>query len=317
MEISKGKETLTGHFEMMGIKTSIPLKSFTETGFPLELIKEIENLTGRKVIGNRAESGTTIIEELGEEQIKTGALIVYTSADSVLQIAAHKDIIPLEELYEICKIVRQITMKPEWRVGRIIARPYVGTKGNFVRTDEREDFALEPPEKTVLDYLHESNYNVIGIGKSHDIFSGRGINKSIHIDSNIDGINKLLNIGKEDSTGLCFDNLNDFDSLYGHRRNIEGYGKAIEQFDSYIPNIINNLNNDDLLMITADHGNDPAFKGTDHTREYTPIIIYSKQFLNPKELPTFETFGDIGSTIADNFNITPPNIGKSILDELK
>ncbi|MFA5602945.1 MAG: phosphopentomutase [Bacilli bacterium] len=317
IEISKGKGTLTGHFEMMGIKTSIPLKRFTDTGFPKELIDKIEKQINRKVIGNIAASGTEIIKQLGEEHIKTGSIIIYTSADSVLQIAAHEDIIPIEELYEICKVVRQLTMEPEWRVGRIIARPFIGSNGNYIRTANRKDFALEPPFKTVLDYLKESNYDAITIGKIHDIFSGKGITKSIHTTDNKDGIDKIIEETKIDFIGLCFANLNDFDSKYGHRRNIEGYAKAIEEFDNNIPNIINNLTDNDLLIITADHGNDPTYKGTDHTREYVPVIMYSKNFKEPKQLEVFETFGNIGATIADNFNITPPNIGTSLLDRLK
>jgi phosphopentomutase len=315
-EISIGKETLTGHFEMMGLKTNVPLKRFTDTGFPQELITQIERQTGRKVIGNIAASGTEIIKQLGEEHIRTGALIIYTSADSVLQIAAHEDVIPIEELYEICKIVRQLTMEPKWRVGRIIARPFIGSKGAFIRTANRRDFALDPPFKTVLDYLKENGYDVITIGKIYDIFSGKGITKAIHITDNKDGINKIVEETKIDFTGLCFANLNDFDSKHGHRRSVEGYAKAIEEFDNNIPNIINNLTSNDLLIITADHGNDPTYKGTDHTREYVPVLIYSKSFIKPKELDTFETFSNIGATIADNFNVNLPDIGKSILDKL-
>ncbi len=315
--LSIGKDTLTGHHELMGIETISPFKRFTDTGFPKELIAEIEKQTNRKVIGNKAASGTEIIKELGEEHIRTGALIIYTSADSVLQVAAHEKVIPVNELYNICKIIRQITMKEEWKVGRIIARPFIGENGNYIRTSNRHDFALKPIKKTVLDYLKTNNYSVISIGKINDVFDGEGITENIKINDNLDGINKVIEILDKDFTGLCFINLNDFDSKYGHRRDIVGYSKALEQFDSYIPNIINKLNNDDLLIITADHGNDPTYKGTDHTRENIPVIIYSKQFKEPKRLKTLDTFASIGYTIADNFNVTKPDIGISILNKLK
>ena len=262
---ANGKETLTGHLEMMGIRTLIPFKTFTMSGFPSELIHELEEKTGRKVIGNCDASGTEIIKELGPEQMKTGALIVYTSADSVLQIAAHEDVIPLDELYKDCAIARELTLKDEWKVGRVIARPYIGTKGNFVRTGNRRDYALNPSSPTVLDHLKENNYDVIAIGKINDIFNGCGITKTTHTGNNLEGIEELLRTQKEDFTGLCFANLNDFDSKYGHRRNIKGYAEAIKEFDNYLLEFKNNLNEDDLLIITADHGNDPSYKGTYHT----------------------------------------------------
>lgn len=317
MPISNGKDTLTGHLEMMGIYTKVPFKTFTTTGFPSELIDELSNLTGRKIIGNVSESGTEIIKRLGEEQMKTGALIVYTSADSVLQIAAHEDVIPLEELYKDCEIARKLTLKDEWKVGRIIARPYIGTVGNFIRTSNRHDYALDPASKTVLDNLKENNYDVIALGKIADIFNNCGITESTKTKDNTDGIAKIIEKTKQDFTGLCFANLNDFDSKYGHRRDIYGYGKAIKEFDDNINQILSNLDNDDLLIITADHGNDPGYRGTDHTRENTPVLIYSKSFTEPKRLDNLKTFADIGATIADNFKVDMPLIGNSFLNKLK
>lgn len=314
--VSAGKDTLTGHLEMMGIETKKPLKTFTETGFPEELIKELEIKTGRKVIGNISASGTAIIEQLGEEHIKTGSIIVYTSADSVLQIAAHEEVIPLQELYKICEIAREITLKDEWKVGRIIARPFIGTPGNFIRTSNRHDYALDPPGKTILDELKETSLDVIAIGKISDIFNNRGITKSIKTKDNLDGIEKIKNTMQEDFTGLCFANLNDFDSKYGHRRDPIGYMKALKVVDDNINSLKDNLNIDDLLIITADHGNDPTFKGTDHTREMTPVLVYNKNFKTPSLLEDLETFADIGSTIADNFNIKII-MGKSFLEKLK
>lgn len=313
---ANGKDTLTGHLEMMGIRTLVPFKTFTTSGFPSELICELEEKTGRKIIGNCNASGTEIIKQLGPEQIKTGALIVYTSADSVLQIAAHEEIIPLPELYKDCEIARELTLKDEWKVGRIIARPYIGTAGDFTRTGNRKDYALDPSEPTVLDNLKNSNYDVIAIGKINDIFNGCGITKTTHTGNNIEGINELLKTEKEDFTGLCFTNLNDFDSKYGHRRDIKGYAEAIKEFDNCLPEIKNNLKDDDLLIITSDHGNDPSYKGTDHTRENTPILVYSKNLKDPKHIKELDCFSDIGATIADNFKVKAPNVGKSFLSKL-
>ena len=314
IEVSNGKDTLTGHSEMMGVITKIPFKTFDK--FPDELIKEIENFSGRKVIGNCNASGTEIIKELGEEQIKTGALIVYTSADSVLQIAAHEDIIPLDELYKICEYTREITKKDEWKVGRIIARPYIGEPGNFTRTPNRHDYALDPAHKTVLDTLKENNYEVISIGKISDIFNNCGITKSTKTKDNLDGIMKILETENMDFEGLCFANLNDYDSKYGHRRDPIGYANALKEFDNYLPEIINKLNDDDLLIITADHGNDPTYKGTDHTRENVPIIFYHKRINNGRRLDNLTNFEHIGYTILDNFGL---NIDKkdSVLNEIK
>lgn len=315
-EISNGKDTLTGHLEMMGVITKKPFKTFLNTGFPKELIDELEKKTGRKVIGNIAASGTEIIEELGEEHMKTGAIIVYTSADSVLQIAAHEDVVPLDELYKICEIAREITLKEEWKVGRIIARPFIGEVGSFTRTSNRHDYALDPVSKTTLNYLAEAGLDVIAIGKIADVFNNSGITESIKTKDNMDGILKIEETIKRDFKGLCFANLNDFDSKYGHRRNPIGYANALKELDNNIPSILDNLRFDDLIILTADHGNDPTYKGTDHTRENIPVLIYSKKFSENGYIPELETFSDIGATISDNFNVKIP-YGKSFLKNLK
>lgn len=317
-EISNGKDTMTGHWEMMGLKTEKPFITFTETGFPDEFIKLFEEKTGRKCVGNKAASGTAILDEYGEHQIQTGDWIVYTSADSVFQVAANEEIIPLEELYSACEIARELAMDERWKVGRIIARPYIGKKaGEFVRTVNRHDLALAPFGHTVLDTLKENNYDVIGIGKIADIFVNQGITKTIKTTSNKDGMDKTVEIAKTDFEGLCFVNLVDFDAVYGHRRNPKGYGQAIIEFDKQLEELMKYLRYDDLLMITADHGNDPTYKGTDHTREQVPLIIYSKELVQPKHLNEEESFAIIGSTIADNFNVELPSIGHSILDIIK
>ena len=315
VEASNGKDTLTGHLEMMGIETKIPFKTFTDTGFPQELIDELARRCGRGIIGNKNASGTEIIKELGEEHIKTGKLIVYTSADSVLQIAAHEDVVPLPELYKICEIARDITKKDEWKVGRIIARPFIGEPGNFVRTSNRHDYALDPSGKTCLDYLKEAGFMVHSIGKISDIFNNCGITESIKTKDNLDGIHKILDALELDFTGLCFANLNDFDTLYGHRRDVIGYAKALKEFDSYLPKIVEKLKNDDLLIICADHGNDPTWTGTDHTRENIPVCIYSKKMHGNGRLGDLKTFADIGMTIADNFHIKCP-LGESFLNKI-
>ncbi len=314
--VSIGKDTLTGHHEMMGIETKTPYKTFPD-GFPKELLKEIEKLSGRKVIGNRAVSGTEIIKQLGQEHIDTGSLIVYTSADSVLQIAAHEDIIPLDELYDICKKVRELTKSSQWRIGRVIARPFIGNYPSFTRTANRHDYALNPTKDTVLDELKNNGFEVIGIGKISDIFNNKGITESIKTIDNEDGIKQILKTINKDFNGLCFANLNDFDSLYGHRRDAIGYGKALKKFDVAIPDIINALRDDDLLIITADHGNDPTFKGTDHTRENVPIMMYSKEFKYTGVLPYIGKFADIGASISKNFNIDMPSIGKDLFSIFK
>ena len=306
-ERSNGKDTLTGHWEMMGILTENPLVTFTDTGFPKELMDELSKRTGRKLIGNYSQSGTVILEELGEEQTRDGSLIVYTSADSVLQIAANKSCVPLEELYRDCEIAREITMKKEWRVGRVIARPFVGTdKTNFKRTSERRDYALAPEGRTSLDDLLDNAKEVIAIGKIHDIFAGRGMNESMHIDSNHDGMMKTLDVVKNRNfEGLCFVNLADFDVLYGHRRNPKGYAECLEEFDRDLALILEAMRDDDLLMITADHGNDPTWYGTDHTRERVPLISYSPSYQNGRMIEEKDTFGCIGKTILENFSIKP------------
>lgn len=313
-EESLGKDTMTGHWEIMGLKTTKPFPTFPN-GFSDELIQKIEDFSGRKVVCNLPYSGTKVIEDYGPEQMETGCLIVYTSADPVLQIAAHEDIIPLDELYRICDYVREITLDDPL-VGRIIARPYVGEPGNFTRTSGRHDYAVAPTGRTVLNELKENNYDVIAIGKINDIYSGQGITKAIRTKSNMDGVDQLLNVMKQSFTGLSFTNLVDFDALYGHRRDVEGYAKAIEDFDARIPELISAMEDDDLLLITADHGNDPTFTGTDHTREYIPLIAYSKQFKNHGVLPVGH-FADISATIADNFSVPQESIGSSFLEELK
>ncbi|WP_283108656.1 phosphopentomutase [Thomasclavelia spiroformis] len=316
-ELSSGKDTITGHFEMMGIYTKKPLITFTKTGFPDEFIKLFEAKTGRKCVGNKAASGTKIIEEYANHQEKTGDWIVYTSADSVFQIAADENIIPLQELYAACKIARELTMEPRWKVGRVIARPFIKNKdGSYTRTSSRHDFALKPPAITVLDNLKNNNYDVIGIGKIADIFANQGITKDIKTTNNNDTMNKTIEIAKTDFNGLCFVNLVDFDSIYGHRRDPIGYGKAIKEFDMQLEELMKYLRPDDLLMISSDHGNDPTFKGTDHTREQVPLIIYSKELIKPKQLPEMDSFAVIGATIADNFEVELPEIGNSILDKI-
>lgn len=317
-EKSLGKDTMTGHWEMMGLEITTPFQTFTDTGFPQELLDELSKASGRGIVGNKSASGTEILDELGEHQMKTGDLIVYTSADSVLQIAAHEDIIPIEELWDICKKAREITMKPEWKVGRIIARPYLGTgKGEFKRTSNRHDYALKPFNRTTLDELKDAGFDVISLGKINDIFDTEGITRAIGTVSNEDGMDKLIELSKEDFNGLAFLNLVDFDALYGHRRDPVGYAKCIESFDVQLQTLINGLEDTDLLIVTADHGNDPTFAGTDHTREYVPFIAYSKSFTEQTALEEAETFANIGATIADNFNVTKPIIGESYLDKLK
>lgn len=317
-EVSNGKDTMTGHWEMMGLKVEIPFQTFTDTGFPEEFIQLFEEKTGRKCVGNYAESGTKIIDKYGEHQIQTGDWIVYTSADSVFQIAANEEIISLEELYHACKIAREMTMDGKWKIGRVIARPFIGKrKGEFKRTSHRHDYALKPFQKTVLDSLEENNFEVIGIGKIPDIFANQGITKKIHTISNEDGMNKIIQLTSQDFKGLAFLNLVDFDAIYGHRRNPEGYGKAIESFDKCLEKLVKKLNDDDLLIISADHGNDPTYKGTDHTRENVPLIIYNHSFQETKDLGLLESYAIIGATIADNFNVKNPGIGQSLLNLLK
>jgi phosphopentomutase len=315
MEASNGKDTMTGHWEMMGLNIQTPFRVFPD-GFPEELINELEKRTNRKMIGNKPASGTEILDELGEEHIKTGSLIVYTSADSVLQIAAHEGIVPLEELYHICKIARELTLDEKYMVGRVIARPFVGEPGNFKRTANRHDYALKPFARTVMNELKDSGYEVIAIGKITDIYDGEGVTKSLRTISNMDGMDKLLETYDIPFTGISFVNLVDFDALYGHRRDPIGYGEALEEFDNRLQEVLAKMKDDDLLLITADHGNDPVHPGTDHTREYVPLIAYSKRMQSGKEIPIRRTFADIGATIAENFRVNMPTHGESFLNEL-
>lgn len=315
--INAGKDTLNGHYEIVGLKSTIPFKTFND-GFPYEILSAIEEATGRSILGNKCSNDNSIINELGERQYNYGSLIVYTSADSDLQIAAHEDCIPIATLHEYCKRIRVLSLEKNWQIARIIARPFTGTKGHYkLISNGRKDFAIKPPKKTILDSLNENNYNVIGIGKINDIFDGQGINKMIKANNNNEAINKLSDIIDKNFTGLCMVNLSDFDSLYGHNRDVEGYGRAIEELDVNISIIINKLELEDLLIITADHGNDPTFPGNGHTRENVPVIFYSRNFKNPKRMKPFETFANIGATIADNFDIKEPEIGESILEELE
>ena len=319
-EASNGKDTMTGHWEMMGIRTDKPFITFTEHGFPKELIDELEKRCGRKIIGNKAASGTEILEELGEQEVSEGKLIVYTSADSVLQICGNEETMGLETLYHYCEIARELTMRDEWRVGRVIARPYVGKKrGEFKRTSNRHDYALKPTGPTALNALKDAGYDVISVGKINDIFVGEGITESNHSDSSVHGMQQTIDIAKRDFKGLCFTNLVDFDALWGHRRNPVGYGEEIEKFDKKLGELLPLLREDDLLILTADHGNDPTYKGTDHTREQVPFIAYSPSDTESGKLDTSDTFAVIGATIADNFGVRMPEgtIGTSILDQIK
>lgn len=319
-EASNGKDTMTGHWEMMGIRTDKPFITFTEHGFPKELIDELEKRCGRKIIGNKAASGTEILEELGEQEVNEGKLIVYTSADSVLQICGNEETMGLETLYHYCEIARELTMRDEWRVGRVIARPYVGKeRGEFKRTSNRHDYALKPTGPTALNALKDAGYDVISVGKINDIFVGEGITESNHSDSSVHGMQQTIDIAKRDFKGLCFTNLVDFDALWGHRRNPVGYGEEIEKFDKKLGELLPLLREDDLLILTADHGNDPTYKGTDHTREQVPFIAYSPSDTESGKLDTSDTFAVIGATIADNFGVRMPEgtIGTSILDQIK
>ena len=321
-EASNGKDTMTGHWEMMGILTTKPFQTFTDTGFPKELIDELEKRTGHKIIGNKSASGTEILKELGEESIQDDSLIVYTSSDSVLQICGHEKYLGLDKLYEYCEIARELCMKPEWFVGRVIARPYVGeNKNEFKRTPNRHDYTVSPSGRTVMEILKEKGYSVNCVGKINDIFNGVGVTSTVHTVSNSDGMAKTLDLVKDSNfkEGLCFVNLVEFDSEYGHRRNPVGYGKALETFDKELDVLIKNLRENDLLMITADHGNDPTWAGTDHTREKVPLIIYSKLINDGKKLEDRNSFADIGDTILKNFNLTKEEsmIGEAIEEVIR
>ena len=314
-EASASKDTMTGHWEMMGLKVETPFKTFTEKGFPKELIEELEQRTGHKVIGNKSASGTEIIEELGEEEIATGNMIVYTSADSVMQICGNEETFGLQELYRCCEIARELTMKEEWRGGRGIARPYVGKRrGEFKRTSNRHDYALKPFAPTVLNVLKDSGFDVISIGKIVDIFAQEGITRAERSQSSVHGMEQTISMADEDFHGLCYVNLVDFDALWGHRRNPQGYREEIEKFDVKLGEFLKHMTSKDMLMITADHGNDPTYKGTDHTREQVPLIMYSPAFESHGNLGEMDTFAVIGATIADNFGLEMPKgaIGHSL-----
>lgn len=305
-EISAGKDSMDGHWEMMGLPVKKPLSTFPN-GFPQEIVGKLEKFSGRKVIVNKPYSGTEVIHDYGERQMKTGELILYTSGDSVMQIAAHEDVIPVEELYKICEYARTLVNGPEYTVGRIIARPYVGPdKDHFTRTANRHDFSLKPTGKTDMDRLREAGYDVIGVGKINDIFSGQGIDKDYHNESNMDGMDHVDEVMKQDFTGFCFTNLVDFDAMYGHRRNPKGFGQALMDFDKRLGTVLDEMKPDDLLMITADHGNDPGFKGTDHTRENVPLLVYSPSMNKTNQsLGLRKTFSDLGATILENFDVKP------------
>lgn len=319
LEQSVGKDTMTGHWEMMGLHITRPFQTFTETGFPKELIEELEKRCGRKIIGNKSASGTEILEEYAEQEIESGDMIVYNSADSVLQICGNEETMGLENLYRYCEIARELTMKDEWKVGRVIARPYVGRKkGEFVRTANRHDYAVKPYGRTALNVLKEQGYDVISVGKIYDIFCGEGITEAHKSSSSVHGMEQTIDLARKAFTGLCFTNLVDFDALWGHRRNPAGYAKELEAFDEKLGELLKLLGDDDLLMITADHGNDPTYTGTDHTREKVPLLLYSPSMKEGKLLEPGSTFGNIGYTIADNFDVEMPygTIGTSLLSHL-
>ena len=318
-ERSCGKDTMTGHWEMMGLLVTTPFQTFTSHGFPKELIDELEKWTGRKIIGNKSASGTEILDELAEEEIREGHLIVYTSADSVLQICGNEETMGLDNLYHYCEIARELTLRDEWKVGRVIARPYTGMKkGEFRRTSNRHDYALKPYGRTALNALKDAGYDVVSIGKIYDIFDGEGLTQSNHSNSSVHGMEQTIQYAKTDFNGLCFVNLVDFDALWGHRRNPEGYGRELERFDEKLGELLPLLGEDDLLILTADHGNAPTYTGTDHTREQVPFIAYSPSMEGGKDLGSADTFAVIGATVADNFGVKMPEgtIGTSVLNEL-
>lgn len=315
-EASNGKDTMTGHWEIMGLYIDKPFRTFPD-GFPDELLDQIKEKTGRGIVGNKPASGTEIIKELGEHHLETGDLIVYTSADSVIQIAAHEDVIPPEELFEICEFTRELTRDEKYMVGRVIARPFIGKPGEFERTSNRHDYALKPFGRTVMNYLEDEEYDVVALGKISDIYDGEGVTEAIRTDDNDDGMDKFIKSMDDDFNGLNFLNLVDFDAKFGHRRDPEGYGKALETFDKRLPDVLEKMNDDDLLIITADHGNDPIHHGTDHTRELVPLLVYHNGIKTGKELEQRQTFADIGATVADNFSVKMPEYGKSFLKDIQ
>jgi phosphopentomutase len=315
-EVSVGKDTMTGHWELMGLKVEIPFQTYPN-GFPPELIEQFEHETGRMVIGNKPASGTEILDELGERQMKTGEWIVYTSADSVFQLAAHEEIIPLDELYRACEIARCLTLKAEFAVGRVIARPYLGQPGAFKRTSNRHDYAVLPPGPTIMNKLKDAQLDCIAIGKINDIFTGEGVTEALHTVSNMDGMQQTIQVMGKLFKGLCFTNLVEFDSLYGHRRDPAGYARALVEFDQSLPGLMAQIGENDLLILSADHGNDPIHAGTDHTREYVPLLVWNPSFKSPKSLGVRATFADLGATIADNFGLKAVGQGKSFLQLLQ
>ncbi|NMB30037.1 MAG: phosphopentomutase [Clostridiales bacterium] len=313
---SNGKDTTIGHWELAGIISANPLPTYPD-GFPAEIIDKFHELTGRRILCNKPYSGTKVIEDYGEEAKNTGGLIVYTSADSVFQIAAHEEDIPIDELYRYCEQARAI-LKGEHSVGRVIARPYIGNKGSgYIRTKNRRDFSIEPPKRTMLDILMDNGFTTIGVGKISDIFAGKGIAKSIKTQGNNDGMAKAIKIADEDFNGLCFVNLVDFDSVYGHRNDVDGYARALSVFDSQLPDLLAKMREDDMLIITADHGCDPSTPSTDHSREYVPAIIYGSKIAKGINLGTLSTLSDIGATILDYFGIEGNIEGSSILDRIR
>jgi phosphopentomutase len=315
-EVSVGKDTMTGHWELMGLKVEIPFQTYPN-GFPPELIEQFEHETGRKVIGNKPASGTEILDELGERQMKTGEWIVYTSADSVFQLAAHEEIIPLDELYRACEIARRLTLQPEYAAGRVIARPYLGQPGAFKRTSNRHDYAVKPPGPTVMNKLQDAHLDCIAVGKINDIFTGEGVTESLHTVSNSDGMKQTIEVMSKSFKGLCFTNLVEFDSLYGHRRDPIGYARALVEFDQNLPELMAQIGENDLLILSADHGNDPIHAGTDHTREYVPLLVWNPSFKSPSSLGVRATFADLGATIADNFDLEAVGQGTSFLQQLQ
>ena len=319
MEASAGKDTMTGHWEMMGLRTTTPFQTFTENGFPAELLEELSKRTGHRIIGNKSASGTEILDELAEQEIATGDMIVYTSADSVLQICGNEETFGLAELYRCCEIARELTLRDEWKVGRVIARPYIGRKKvEFVRTANRHDYALKPGGPTALNALKDRGLDVISVGKIFDIFDGEGLTESNKSKSSVHGMEQTIEIAGRDFNGLCFVNLVDFDALWGHRRNPAGYAAELERFDGKLGELMEKIGDDDLLMITADHGNDPTYSGTDHTREMVPFLAYSPSMDGGGALARQESFAVNGATVAENFGVEMPEgtIGASVLGEL-
>lgn len=315
-EVGAGKDSISGHWEMMGVTLEKSFKQYIENGFPEELVKEFESRTGRGVLANKEANGMQVIDEYYDEHVKTGKFILYTSVDSTWQLAAREDIIPVDELYKACEIARELTKDEKYNVARVIARPFVGERGNVTRTSNRHDYALNPTGETVMEKLIESGYDSIAVGKIKDLFNNVGVSKHFKSGNNMEGVDQTINALKENSQGLIFTNLVDFDSSYGHPRDVEGYKKALEEFDKRVPEILDNLKDDDLLIITADHGNDPTYKGNDHTREFVPLLVYSKSLKGNHCIPTRTTFEDLGETICENFGLTSTPHGRSFLGDL-